>query len=202
MLINLEKLKIDNNMKNRKKGLFVILSSPSGAGKTTLVKQITNNNKTIELSISYTTRKKRNVEKNNKDYVFISENKFHELKIKNYFIEWAMVFDNYYGTSLEKIKASSALFNSTKILDKLIENTISPGVRRMALLKACSALIQSLQSIKTAAKLPWAAAKLGFRLTAFRQSVSAASNFPTRLYSSPRLAKAVPNSPPISIARE
>ena len=91
-------------MKKRKKGLFVILSSPSGAGKTTLVKQITNNNKTIELSISYTTRKKRNVEKNNKDYVFISENKFHELKKKNYFIEWAMVFDNYYGTSLEKIK--------------------------------------------------------------------------------------------------
>ena len=46
-------------MKTRKKGLFIILSSPSGAGKTTLAKKLLKNNKNIELSISYTTRKKR-----------------------------------------------------------------------------------------------------------------------------------------------
>ena len=58
-------------MKTRKKGLFIILSSPSGAGKTTLAKKLLKNNKNIELSISYTTRKKRTLEKNSKDYNFV-----------------------------------------------------------------------------------------------------------------------------------
>ena len=91
-------------MKTKKKGLFIILSSPSGAGKTTLAKKLTKNNKNIELSISYTTRKKRSLEKNNKDYKFVSEEEFNKLKKKKYFIEWAKVFNNYYGTSLIKVK--------------------------------------------------------------------------------------------------
>ena len=57
-------------------GLYIILSSPSGAGKTTLAKKLIKNNKKLKLSISYTTRKKRPVERNNKDYIFINENKF------------------------------------------------------------------------------------------------------------------------------
>ena len=93
-----------NNIKKNKKGLFIILSSPSGAGKTTLAKKILKNNKNIELSISYTTRKKRSLEKNNKDYNFISEEKFKKLKEKKYFLEWAKVFNNYYGTSLTKVQ--------------------------------------------------------------------------------------------------
>ena len=85
-------------------GLYIILSSPSGAGKTTLAKKLIKNNKKLKLSISYTTRKKRPVERNNKDYIFINENKFNELKKRKYFIEWAKVFGNYYGTSLIKLK--------------------------------------------------------------------------------------------------
>ena len=85
-------------------GLYIILSSPSGAGKTTLAKKLIKNNKKLKLSVSYTTRKKRPVEKNNKDYIFINEKKFNELKKKKYFIEWAKVFGNYYGTSLIKLK--------------------------------------------------------------------------------------------------
>ena len=91
-------------MKTRKKGLFIILSSPSGAGKTTLAKKLLKNNKNIELSISYTTRKKRTLEKNSKDYNFVSVKEFKKLKKKKYFIEWAKVFNNYYGTSLIKVK--------------------------------------------------------------------------------------------------
>ena len=91
-------------MKTKKQGLFIILSSPSGAGKTTLAKKLIKKNKNIKLSISYTTRKKRPLEKNNKDYNFISENEFNKLKKKKYFIEWAKVFNNYYGTSLIKVK--------------------------------------------------------------------------------------------------
>jgi guanylate kinase len=62
-------------MKTKRKGLFIILSSPSGAGKTSLAKKLLKNSKNIELSISYTTRKKRPLEKNSKDYNFISKEK-------------------------------------------------------------------------------------------------------------------------------
>ena len=91
-------------MKTKKQGLFIILSSPSGAGKTTLARKLIKNNKNIELSISYTTRKKRPLEKNNKDYNFVSEEEFKKLKKNKYFIEWAKVFNNYYGTSFVNIK--------------------------------------------------------------------------------------------------
>ena len=90
-------------MKTKKQGLFIILSSPSGAGKTTLAKKLIKNNINIELSISYTTRKKRSLEKNNKDYKFISEEEFNKLKKKKFFIEWAKEFSLYYGTSLLKV---------------------------------------------------------------------------------------------------
>ena len=122
-------------MKTKKQGLFIILSSPSGAGKTTLAKKLTKNNKNIELSISYTTRKKRPLEKNNKDYNFISEEEFNKLKKKKYFIEWAKVFNNYYGTSLIKVKkihnkGKDVLFDidwqgSRKIKKKLGKNVVS-----------------------------------------------------------------------------
>ena len=72
-------------IKNKKNGLFIFLSSPSGAGKTTIAKKLLKNNKNIELSISYTTRKKTPLEKNKKDYKFISEGEFTKLKKKNIF---------------------------------------------------------------------------------------------------------------------
>jgi len=122
-------------MGTKKQGLFIILSSPSGAGKTTLSKKLLKNNKNIELSISYTTRKKRPLEKNNKDYNFVSEEEFEKLKKKKYFIEWAKVFNNYYGTSLIKVKkinnkGKDVLFDidwqgSRKIKKKLGKNVVS-----------------------------------------------------------------------------
>ena len=122
-------------MGTKKQGLFIILSSPSGAGKTTLSKKLLRNNKNIELSISYTTRKKRPLEKNNKDYNFVSEEEFEKLKKKKYFIEWAKVFNNYYGTSLIKVKkinnkGKDVLFDidwqgSRKIKKKLGKNVVS-----------------------------------------------------------------------------
>ena len=74
----MKKIKIKN------KGLFIILSSPSGAGKTTLAKRLLKNNKNIELSVSYTTRKKRPLEKNSKDYNFVTEEDFKKLKKKGF----------------------------------------------------------------------------------------------------------------------
>jgi len=83
-------------------GMMVVLSSPSGVGKTTLVHKIASLKK-YKISISYTTRKPRTNEIDGKDYYFISENKFKNLIANNELIEHAKVFDNYYGTSKDQI---------------------------------------------------------------------------------------------------
>ena len=81
-----------------KKGMMFVLSSPSGAGKTTLTKKIAENNSNFIISISYTTRKERPNEINGKDYHFITTEKFNSLVKENNFFEYANIFDNYYGT--------------------------------------------------------------------------------------------------------
>ena len=85
-------------MAEKKVGIIVILSSPSGAGKTTLVKKIANRNKYI-ISISHTTRKPRQNEIQNKDYYFVSEHEFKRLIRNEEFLEYAKVFNNLYGTT-------------------------------------------------------------------------------------------------------
>ena len=85
-------------MSSFKKGGIFILSSPSGAGKTTLVKKISKN-RNFSVSVSHTTRSPRPNEKNGKDYFFISKNNFKKLIKKGEFLEHAKVFDNYYGSS-------------------------------------------------------------------------------------------------------
>ena len=81
-----------------KKGMMFVLSSPSGAGKTTLTKKIAENNSNFIISISYTTRKARSNEINGKDYHFVTTEKFNSLVKENNFFEYANIFDNYYGT--------------------------------------------------------------------------------------------------------
>ena len=94
-------------MAELKVGVMVILSSPSGAGKTTLVKKIALK-KNFNISISHTTRKPRSNEKNGKDYHFVNHNQFKKLIKNNQFLEHAKVFKNYYGslkeTVIEKLK--------------------------------------------------------------------------------------------------
>ena len=85
---------------------LVIISSPSGAGKTTLCKLLLKKMKNITLSISYTSRNKRLNEQNGKDYYFISERKFIKLKDNNYFIETAKNFNNLYGSPYKNIKTA------------------------------------------------------------------------------------------------
>ncbi len=89
-------------MSLRKDGIVVVLSSPSGAGKTTLVKKIAQENN-FKISISYTTRKPRTSEVNGKDYFFISEEEFKNLIKNKEFLEYAKVFENYYGSSKSQV---------------------------------------------------------------------------------------------------
>ena len=89
-------------MSLRKDGIIVVLSSPSGAGKTTLVKKIAQKNN-FKISISYTTRKPRTNEVNGNDYFFISEDEFKNLINNQEFLEYAKVFQNYYGSSRSQV---------------------------------------------------------------------------------------------------
>ena len=83
---------------------IIIISSPSGAGKTTICKNILKKNNKINLSISYTTRPIRKAEKNGKDYFFVNNKKFIDLKKNNFFIETAKVFGLFYGSPYINIK--------------------------------------------------------------------------------------------------
>tara|TARA_B100001059_G_scaffold181804_1_gene182846 strand:+ start:29 stop:661 length:633 start_codon:yes stop_codon:yes gene_type:complete len=99
----------------KKHGVMIILSSPSGAGKTTLVKMLSDLDN-FEISISHTTRKPRPNETSNKDYFFIDENEFERLIKNQEFLEYAKVFNNLYGTSrtpvIEKLdKGINILFD-------------------------------------------------------------------------------------------
>ena len=89
-------------MSLEKDGIIVILSSPSGAGKTTLVKKIAKENNFI-ISISHTTRKPRTNETNGKDYFFTSEEEFKNLIENEEFLEYAKVFGNFYGSSKSQV---------------------------------------------------------------------------------------------------
>ena len=122
-------------VKKEKNGIYIILSSPSGAGKTTIARKLVKKDKNLKLSISYTTRIKRSNEKDKKDYFFITKKEFNSLKKKGFFIEWAKVFNNYYGTSLSKTKkifhsGKDILFDidwqgSRKIKKKIGQNVIN-----------------------------------------------------------------------------
>ncbi len=78
--------------------IMVVLSSPSGVGKTTLTKKIQQKYKTFTISVSHTTRSPRSNEIDGVDYHFVSHKKFEKLIDKNQFYEYAKIFENYYGT--------------------------------------------------------------------------------------------------------
>jgi len=80
-------------------GTLFIVTAPSGAGKTTLVKGLLEADRGVQLSISYTTRDPRPGELDGREYHFVSVNRFRELRDAGEFIEWAEVHGNYYGTS-------------------------------------------------------------------------------------------------------
>ena len=85
-------------MPSEKDGIMIILSSPSGAGKTTLVKKLSEKDN-FKISISHTTRKPRPNENQNEDYFFVNELEFKRLIKNEEFLEYAKVFNNFYGTT-------------------------------------------------------------------------------------------------------
>ena len=102
-------------MPSENDGVMIVLSSPSGAGKTTLVKMLSNIDN-FETSISHTTRQPRSNEISNKDYFFVNEHEFKRLIKNEEFLEYAKVFSNFYGTTrtpvIDKLnKGKNVLFD-------------------------------------------------------------------------------------------
>ncbi len=102
-------------MPSEKDGVMIILSSPSGAGKTTLVKKLSEKDN-FEVSISHTTRQPRPIENQNEDYFFVNELDFKRLIKNQEFLEYAKVFNNFYGTTrspvIEKLnRGKNVLFD-------------------------------------------------------------------------------------------
>ncbi|MGN1379862.1 MAG: guanylate kinase [Bacilli bacterium] len=91
-------------LKISKKGLLIVISGPSGAGKDSICKKLLNECNNLYLSISMTTRKPRNGEISGKDYFFITKDDFEEKIKDNIFLEYAIYNDNYYGTPKDKVE--------------------------------------------------------------------------------------------------
>ncbi len=81
-----------------RRGLMLVLSSPSGAGKTSIARRLLDEDDNIEMSISTTTRKRRPGEVEGRDYYFVDKDSFHIMINNRDFLEYAKVFSNYYGT--------------------------------------------------------------------------------------------------------
>jgi len=91
-------------MKSNDESIMLILSSPSGAGKTTITKKIQQKYQNFKISVSHTTRKPRSNEVDGVDYYFTSNEEFKKLIKDNKFYEYAKIFDNYYGTSKKSVQ--------------------------------------------------------------------------------------------------
>ena len=93
---------IDNGLSRR--GLMLVLSSPSGAGKSTIARNLLRDGPDISLSVSVTTRARRSSEIDGKDYHFISEREFEIIRDNDRLLEWAEVHGNYYGTPFDPVQ--------------------------------------------------------------------------------------------------
>ena len=91
-----------------RRGLMLVLSSPSGAGKTTLSRMLLDHDPSVDLSVSVTTRARRANEKDGRDYHFIDQNRFDQMVKNNELLEWAEVFGHLYGTPRAPVETSLA----------------------------------------------------------------------------------------------
>ena len=91
-------------IKTNKKGLLIVVSGPSGAGKDTICQKLAKENENIWISISMTTRKPRKHEKDGVDYFFVTNEEFKNKISENIFLEYALYNDNYYGTPKDMIE--------------------------------------------------------------------------------------------------
>ena len=96
------------NQQAKRRGMMIVLSSPSGAGKTTLTRKLLSENPHMSMSVSATTRQARSGEVDGIDYYFVDKRRFEEMREAGEFLEHAKVFDNYYGTPRGPVESALA----------------------------------------------------------------------------------------------
>jgi guanylate kinase len=89
----------------KRRGSLFVIAAPSGAGKTSLVKAVLERNPSLRVSVSHTTRKRRETEVAGRDYHFVTIDEFRALLARDAFLEHAQVFDNFYGTGRDQVEA-------------------------------------------------------------------------------------------------
>jgi guanylate kinase len=94
------------------RGRLFVIAAPSGAGKTSLVKALLQRKPELHVSISYTTRPKRPTEEDGREYHFVSRDEFQRLEERGQFLEYAQVFDNFYGTGRRPVETELARGNN------------------------------------------------------------------------------------------
>ncbi len=118
--------------------IMVVLSSPSGVGKTTITKKIQQKYQNFKVSVSHTTRKPRSNEVDGIDYNFVSKNKFEKLIKDNEFYEYAKIFENYYGTFKKNvdqiIKKNDILFDIDWQGTQQLSNSINSNLIKIYLI--------------------------------------------------------------------
>ena len=97
-------------------GQLIIISAPSGTGKSTIIQTVKNRINNIGYAVSHTSRLPRDGENNCIDYFFVSESEFEDMITENAFVEWAKVYNSYYGTSFNTLSE-----NTTKGLDVILD---------------------------------------------------------------------------------
>ncbi|MDD2715917.1 MAG: guanylate kinase [Candidatus Wallbacteria bacterium] len=112
------------NERTKKRGMLMIVSGPSGAGKTTLCQLLLKEDRNFSYSISVTTRNPRKNEKDKADYTFVSDDIFKQMIAENKFLEWAIVHGDYYGTPKQFV-----LENLKKGNDVLLELDVQGGLQ-------------------------------------------------------------------------
>jgi len=95
-------------MEPTRRGLMLVLSSPSGAGKTTLARRLLDTESGVEMSVSCTTRERRKGEVDGQHYHFVDRDGFARMRERGEFLEWAVVFDNFYGTPRKPVEQALA----------------------------------------------------------------------------------------------
>ena len=95
----------DSPEQRAQRGKLFVIAAPSGAGKTSLVRALMQRMPALRFSISYTTRKPREIERPGHDYHFVTREEFERMVADGEFLEYARVFDNYYGTSREQVES-------------------------------------------------------------------------------------------------
>ncbi|MEW5693387.1 MAG: guanylate kinase [Candidatus Hydrogenedentota bacterium] len=120
----------------KRKGILFVFSAPSGAGKTTICKEVLKSDKNLKFSVSYTSRPKRQDEINGESYWFVTREKFEKMIITKKFVEWAEVHGNYYGSPREYI--NKTIKNG---IDILLDIDVQGGMNIRRLYRDNSVLI-------------------------------------------------------------